>query len=197
MKEKWNARYNSDEYFFGKEPNEFLKDEIKKITPGKAMFIGDGEGRNSVYTARLGWEVEAIDISDVAKRKAEKLADEYEVKINYIVDDAIKYDYSNQKYDAVIIIYFHVEKDQRKEFDQKIINSMKPNGKIILLVYEEEHLKNCNGGPSDPDLLYSLSDIAENFIDLKFHTFAKEHISRIKMGRKQDSTVIKFVGTKI
>ncbi len=83
MKNKWNDRYSSEEYFFGKEPNDFLKEEIGKLAPGKALFIGEGEGRNSVYAASLGWEVDAIDISNVGKEKALKLAEDKNVNINY------------------------------------------------------------------------------------------------------------------
>ncbi|MDX1699341.1 MAG: methyltransferase domain-containing protein [Melioribacteraceae bacterium] len=193
---KWNARYSSDEYFFGKEPNEFLKQEIGKIMPGKILFVGDGEGRNSVHAARLGWDVDAIDISDVAKSKALKLADEHNVKVNYIVGDAIERDYEQYEYDAIAIIYFHVKKEDREEFDKKMINSLKPDGTIIILVYEIEHINNGSGGPQSEELLYSLSDIAENFIDLEFNLFVKEHFSRVKNNVPQESTVIKFVGKK-
>lgn len=196
MKEKWNNRYNSEEYFFGTEPNDFLKNEIEKLSPGKALFIGDGEGRNSVYAATQGWKVDCIDISDIAKQKAERLAKKNNVGINYEVSDALEYNYPTQTYDAIAIIYFHVNTELREEFSVKMMNSLKPNGTIILLVYDEDHIKNGNGGPSDPDLLYSLSEIAENFIELEFKTFAKEQVSRIKKGHQQESTIIKFVGRK-
>lgn len=193
---KWNARYSSDDYFFGKEPNEFLEQEIGKLTPGKILFVGDGEGRNSVHAAKLGWLVDAIDISDVAKSKALKLANENSVKVNYIVGDAIEHRYKENEYDAIAIIYFHVDQKDREEFDKKMINSLKRGGTIIILVYEKEHCNNGCGGPKSEELLYSLSDIAENFIDLEFNTFVKEHFSRVKNNEPQESTVIKFVGKK-
>jgi SAM-dependent methyltransferase len=197
MKVKWNDRYSTEDYFFGKEPNDFFKEEVDKLTPGRALFLGDGEGRNSVYCASLGWKVDAVDISDIGKDKADKLAKENKVELNYQVTDALQYDYPPNTYDAIVIIYFHVDNELREKFSEKIIRSLKPNGTIILLVYEEDHIKNGNGGPSNPDLLYTLSSIAENFIDLEFKTFEKEQLSRIKKGRKQESTVIKFVGKKI
>jgi SAM-dependent methyltransferase len=197
MKEKWNERYNNEDYFFGKEPNAFLMNEVDKLTPGRALFLGDGEGRNSVYTASLGWKVDAIDISDVGKNKADRLAKENKVELNYQVADALQYDYPPNTYDAIALIYFHVDDELREIFSEKIIRSLKPNGTIILLVYEEGHIKNGNGGPSNPDLLYTLSSIAENFIDLEFKTFEKEQLSRIKKGSQQEATIIKFVGKKV
>ena len=103
---------------------------------------------------------------------------------------------SYEKYDAIAIIYFHIEKSNRDIFVRNVINSLKNDGKIILLVYEEEHINNGSGGPSDIELLYSLSEVVEDFISLEFNTFKKEFISRTKKERKQKSTVIKFVGTK-
>ena len=194
--EKWNNRYSSEEYYFGKEPNEFFRDEIKKLKAGKILFVGDGEGRNSVYAAKLGWEVFSLDISTAAKKKAEKLAEDNGVSIIYSVADALTFEYKESFYDAVAIIYFHVSKLDREEFSRKIIRSLKTDGSLIMIVYEISHLSNNSGGPSDPDYLYELSDFAEEFIDLDFKLFIKDNIKSIKNGSEQTSAVIKFVGTK-
>ncbi|MBK8944476.1 MAG: class I SAM-dependent methyltransferase [Ignavibacteriae bacterium] len=197
MKEKWNDRYSSEEYYFGKEPNEFFKDEIEKLIPGNALFIGDGEGRNSVYAAKLGWNVDCLDISENGKEKAENLAKENNVKINYKIADAIEFNYPQETYDAVFVIYFHVDEELRENFDHQIINSLKQNGAVIILVYEKDHLKLNTKGPSSLNLLYSLDEIVENFIDLDFEILKKEKISRVKNGIPQEAIVIKFVGRKI
>ncbi len=195
MKNKWDGKYSSDEYFFGQEPNEFLKEEIEKLAPGRALFIGEGEGRNSVYAASLGWVTDAIDVSIIGREKAEKLAAKKNVKINYTITDAYDYTYPQNYYDAVVLIYFHVESKLRENYYQKIISSLKPNGKIILLVYDEEHLKHSPYGPKDINILYTLESIVENFIDLEFNIFAKEEVNRIKKEVAQKATIIKFVGT--
>jgi SAM-dependent methyltransferase len=196
MQNKWDDRYSSEEYFFGTEPNEFLKEEIEKLSPGKALFIGEGEGRNSVYAAKLGWEVDCVDISDAGKEKAQKLADKNSVKLNYIVGDALNYNYKNNYYDAVVVIYFHLEEDIREDIHNKYISALKQNGRIILLVYEKEHLTLNTNGPSSLELLYSLDNIVEDFIDLEFELLKKEKLSRVKNGLQQESIIIKFVGRK-
>ncbi len=197
MKDKWNTRYSAEEYYFGKEPNEFFKIQIDKIQPGKALFIGDGEGRNSVYAAKLGWIVNCIDISEAGKEKAEKLANENNVEINYNVTDAIEYNYPKETYDAIVIIYFHFDEELREKFHKKLIDALKQNGIIIILVYEKEHLKLNTNGPSSLNLLYSLDNIVEDFIDLKFEHLLKEKNSRVKNGVPQEAIVIEFVGRKI
>jgi len=197
MKEKWNNRYSSEEYFFGKEPNDFFKSEIEKLSPGKALFLGDGEGRNSVYAAKLGWDIDSIDISEVGKSKADKLAKENNVQINYIVADALDYDYPKNLYDAIVVIYFHVDEELRKKNHKQIIDALKNNGVLIFLVYEKDHIKLNTNGPSSLNLLYSLDEIVEDFIDLEFNLLKKEKISRIKNGVPQEAIVIEFVGRKI
>jgi SAM-dependent methyltransferase len=197
MKEKWNNRYSSEEYFFGKEPNDFFKTQIEKLNIGKALFLGDGEGRNSVYAAKLGWKVDCIDVSEIGKQKAEKLAKENNVEINYIVTDALDYDYPKNFYDAIILIYFHIDDEFRAKINKQIIDSLKNYGVLILLVYDKDHLKLNTNGPSSLNLLYSLDEIVEDFIDLEFEHLKKEKISRIKNGVQQEAIVIEFVGRKI
>ena len=196
MKQKWNDRYSSEEYYFGKEPNDFFKEEIDKLQPGKALFIGDGEGRNSVYAAKIGWSVNSIDISDVGKNKAEKLASENKVKINYVLADALEFNYPVENYDLVVVIYFHVDENFREQIHNQFLDTLKSSGRLIYLVYEKDHIKLNTNGPSSLNLLYSLDNIVEDFIDLEFELLKKEKLSRIKNGVPQESIVIKFVGRK-
>ena len=70
MKEMWNERYAQKTFAYGEEPNVFLKEQLIEIKPGKALFPAEGEGRNAVYTATLGWKVNAFDLSKEGKQKA-------------------------------------------------------------------------------------------------------------------------------
>ena len=84
-KKKWNAKYASESYIAGKEPCEWLKNHSELLVKrGKALDIAAGEGRNSVFTASLGFEVVSMDISEVALAKAQRLASEQNVKITTI-----------------------------------------------------------------------------------------------------------------
>ena len=123
-KQIWEDRYSSEEYIFGKEPNDFFKEEIEKIGKGRVLLVGDGEGRNAVYAARLGWEVDSIDISEAGKHKALKLAEENGVKINYCVADATDYEYRENYYDVIALIYFHLRENVRESLNKKILNSI-------------------------------------------------------------------------
>lgn len=89
MKEFWDSRYSEPEFAYGTEPNEFFKSKIEKLAPGNILLLGEGEGRNAVFAANSGWEVTAVDYSNVAKLKAEKLS--ATKNINYIIRDLADY----------------------------------------------------------------------------------------------------------
>lgn len=197
MKEKWNNRFNSTEYFYGKEPNDFFKEEIEKLTAGKILFVAAGEGRNAVYAAKLGWDVDAIDYSEVGKQKAERLAEENDVSINYQIEDVFYYSFPLNYYDVIVSVNFHFEEEVREHFNQKIIDSLKPNGRIILQVFDKEQIKKNSGGPKDINLLYTLEDIVNSFYDLEFELFVKENTTRFIDDVKKEASIIRFIGKKV
>lgn len=197
MKETWNARYTGTEFIYGTEPNQFLKHELSKITPGKILFLGEGEGRNAVYAATLGWDVDAVDYSETGKYKAEKLAAENVVRINYLIKDLSTFSPKQNYYDAIVLIYLHLEEELRERVSKKVIEAAKTGGKIILEVFEKEQIKNNSGGPKNAGLLYSLQDVVEDFIDLEFEKLSKDNIVLNEgEGHQGKAAVIRFVGIK-
>ena len=107
MKAFWDQKYSQADYAYGELPNEYFKNSINGLTPGRILMPADGEGRNGVYAATLGWEVDAFDLSDEGKRKAEALAGKQNVKINYLVGECAEMSYSKDTFDAIGLIYAH------------------------------------------------------------------------------------------
>ena len=64
---RWNDRYSKDEFAYGEAPNNYLKEQLTKINVGKILFPAEGEGRNAVYAAKIGWTVSAFDIKKKKK----------------------------------------------------------------------------------------------------------------------------------
>lgn len=67
----WNSRYSDTAYAYGKSPNQFLKEQLEKLPIGNILFPAEGEGRNAVFAATLGWKVSAFDISDEGLKKSD------------------------------------------------------------------------------------------------------------------------------
>lgn len=198
MKEMWNERFAVEEYVYGKEPNRFFKEQIDKLTPGKILMLAEGEGRNGVYAAKLGWQVDAVDLSEKAKEKALVLAAENGVPINYEISFLDEYQFKDDTYDAVGIFFLHLTDEETERIAEKAIKSLKPGGKLIVEVYEKDQLKYNSGGPRVPELLYSLEDFMNYFNELDFDLFKKEIVS-LSEGplHNGEAAVIRFVGTKL
>jgi SAM-dependent methyltransferase len=197
MKKHWNTRFSSEDYVFGREPNSFLKKELQKLKPGKILFVGEGEGRNAVYASSLGWDVDAIDFSEEGKRKAEKLAEEIGVKINYQIHDFSSFVPKENYYDAVGIFFIHLEEELRTKLFQKTMNALKSSGKIIFECFEKEQIGYESGGPKDTELLYSLEDVVNLFIELDFEKLTKEKIYLSEgKGHLGEGIVIRFIGSR-
>ena len=107
MKDVWNSRYKEPEFIYGIEPNNYLKDFIEHSVKGNILLPADGEGRNSVFAAKKGWQVDAFDYSHSAQTKALKLAKENKVFINYSVADIQDFT-PNNSYDLIALIYLHL-----------------------------------------------------------------------------------------
>ena len=197
MQEQWNKRYSETNYLYGKEPNLFLKEQIEKLNPGKLLLLGEGDGRNSVFAAKLGWRVDAFDFSQSAKEKALKYAEKENVSINYYVQDLETAELKENNYDAVGIIFLHLPEDLREIVHHKALKSLKPNGVVIIEVFEKEQLKYGSGGPKDIDMLYSLEDIYTDFSELNVQKFTKERII-LKEGplHSGPAAVIRFLAQK-
>ena len=195
MKEMWEQRFSNKEYVYGKEPNDFLKEEIDKLNPGKALFIGEGEGRNAVYASSTGWNVLATDWSENARSKALKLASENKVKIEYTLSDFESLEIKNNSFDLIVLIFIHVEAEQRQKLHSKVVSGLKPGGYVILELYDIDQLKYNSGGPKTTDLLYTLEDIYTDFNQLDIIKFSKEIINLNEGVLHQGkASVIKYIG---
>lgn len=165
MKEQWDKRYKSEEFIYGLEPNSFLKSYLLKNKPEKALFPGDGEGRNAIYAAKLGWDVTAFDYSETAKEKASKLASKNKVNIKYYCTDVESF-HSDTKFDLVSIIFLHLSEKTRKSFHEKIQNLLNDNGVLLMECFSKQQIDNNSGGPKSVDLLYSIDELKSDFKNL-------------------------------
>ena len=100
----WDQRYANKDYLFGTEPNEFLQDNVALLRSKKVLCLADGEGRNSVYLAGLGYDVTAVDSSKVGLEKAQQLAKAKGVTITTVHADLADYDLGTEQWLSLIHI---------------------------------------------------------------------------------------------
>lgn len=167
MKEFWDERYSSIEYIYGLNPNKYFKNFIDNNSKGKILLPADGEGRNGVYAAKKGWNVISFDFSKVAVEKALDLAKNNNVKIDAIVSSAKDFNSDPEVFDAIALIFLHMQPEERREIHKKLTEFLKPGGKIFLCAFTKEQYANDSGGPKDIDMLFDPKDILWDFDGLR------------------------------
>jgi SAM-dependent methyltransferase len=132
------------------------------------LCVADGEGRNSVWLARQGFQVEAFDISEVGVTKARKLASESGVPVDYTVADCEQYDWAAQRHDGVVAVFIQfADPDMRTRLFANMVRSLKPGGVLILQGYTPRQLEYKTGGPGQLSHLYTATLIRDAFKDLR------------------------------
>ncbi len=168
MSRFWNERYQGEEYVYGEQPNTFFAAELSKLTPGRILLPGEGEGRNAVYAARCGWLADAVDFSEVAREKALRLAAKQGVRLNYYELTNLEHFIPDHEiYDAVALIFVHLEPEIRHKFHQHIAKALKPGGHLIAEFFSVNQIGKSSGGPQNPLMLYRLNELIEDFNDLE------------------------------
>lgn len=197
MKEFWNERYAQDTFVYGTEPNEFLRDNLKKMEAAKIILPCDGEGRNAVFAALLGWQVNAFDFSSSAKAKANKLAKEMNVSPHYETADIHEKEYPENSANVVALIYAHFPEELRKLAHQKAIKWLKPGGKIILEAFNPDQINNNSGGPKNVEMLYTKEILKEDFKDLNIELLeiTETHLTEGKY-HEGKADIIRLIATK-
>ncbi|WP_293313009.1 class I SAM-dependent methyltransferase [Pedobacter sp. UBA5917] len=200
--DRWNDRYSTDEFAYGEQPNNYLKEQLEQLNPGKILFPAEGEGRNAVFAARLGWEVSAFDISIEGKNKALQLAANNQVSIDYQVGELQELNYNEEQFDAIALIYAHFPAAIKSSYHKTISRYLKKGGVIIFEAFSKNHLvylaKNEKvGGPKEPGMLFSIEEIKADFPNYEIITLAEKEIE-LNEGLFHNGlgSVIRFVGKK-
>ena len=162
MQQFWDQRYAENETVYGNEPNKFFKLFIDLHKPGTLLLPAEGEGRNAVYAASKGWQVDAFDFSQVAREKALDFARGERVVINYELKNIADFK-AGKQYDAVGLIFVHLPEVLRKKFHQEVYNSIKPGGFMVLEAFAKEQVNMESGGPRDAMLLYDAPSLCNDF----------------------------------
>ncbi len=203
MKTFWDERYGRAEYVYGVEPNLYFKAQLERLTPGKILLPAEGEGRNGVFAAKLGWDVYAFDQSSEGKKKADALAFKENVKISYVVATLDKITYPANSFDAIALIYAHIPGSARPMYHKQLVDYLRPGGILIYEAFSKNHIRNQEknptaGGPRDIDLLVSKEDIRSDFSELDILELV-EIEAKLEEGlfHSGEATLIRFVGKKL
>jgi len=174
--ERWETRFATPEYAFGKSPNYFLQ-SCERLLPasGRALAVADGEGRNGVWLAEQGLDVVSIDFSPAAQRKARALAAERGVKVVFELVDVHAWNYPQATFDVVAEIFTQFSSpDDRARKWAGMQRALKSGGLLIIQGYTPKQLDYGTGGPKEIENLYTRAMLEQTFGGFRDLSIAEE-----------------------
>ena len=183
-KKRWDKRFGRKEFALGKEPNSFLKKHIRLLSGGRVLDIATGEGRNAIFLAQHGFEVDAVDISEKGLKKAQELARKKGVKVNVLLVDLDHYQIEKERYDLIANFYF-----LKRRLIPEVRKGLKKGGKVIFETYLLEHRTLATGGPKQAKYFLKPNELLRFFKDFRI-LFYREGIFREGGRRKAVASLI-------
>jgi SAM-dependent methyltransferase len=159
----WDSRYQATELVWSADPNRWVEAEVADLTPGRALDLAAGEGRNSVWLAGRGWSVTAVDFSAVALDKGIRIAEtqgsETVNRIVWVAADLLDYTPEPASYDLALVIYLQVLADQRHLVLRRAVESLVPGGVLLVVGHDTTNLSAGVGGPQDASVLFTPEEV--------------------------------------
>lgn len=155
---RWDERFKEKRFALGKRANAFLIRHMGLLPKGKALDIATGEGKNAVFLAQHGFDVDGVDISEVGLKKAENLAREFGVEIHTVLADLDTYPIEKQCYDLIANFYF-----LNRSLIPKIKRGLKRGGMVIFETYLLEQRALSKVGPKNPKYFLKPNELLSLF----------------------------------
>ncbi|WP_280379969.1 class I SAM-dependent methyltransferase [Nocardia wallacei] len=178
---EWDARYAQSELVWGAPPNGTVVEHVhgleRRITlqpdaPGeappplpRALDLGCGEGRNAVWLATHGWQVRAVDFSQVAIDKGRTIASRLSRSVRGRIDwqcadvtDPAAAGLTGP-FELILLVYLHLPPAPRRALLGHLADLLSPGGTLLVLGHDTTNITEGHGGPQDPSILFTPHDI--------------------------------------
>ncbi|WP_250290365.1 class I SAM-dependent methyltransferase, partial [Frankia sp. CiP1_Cm_nod1] len=156
---QWDRRHAGTGLLWTAEPNQVVVEHLTGLTPGRALDLACGEGRNAVWLATQGWRVTGVDFSQVAIRKARELSRRFDVTPEWIHADVMVWTPRPASYELVIICYLHLAPEQRRDVLRCAVDATVPGGTLLVIGHDRANLRHGDVIPADPELLLDADDL--------------------------------------
>lgn len=160
----WDERYEATKMLWSRGPNVFVESRLADREPGVGLDLASGEGRNAIWLAERGWDMTAVDFSQVAVERGRSMSEDVE----FIVADVFSWEPENSRgFDLVLIAYLHVEAERLRDLIGRTIGWLRPGGELFLVGHDVSNIAEGVGGPQVPEILWELDPILEWIRDLE------------------------------
>ncbi len=173
--EAWDERYADSELVWSAGPNQFVADALADLPPGRAVDLAAGEGRNAIWLAQQGWQVTAVDFSQVALDKGRRVAGD--AAVDWVRADATTWR-PDDPVDLVVVAYLHLPADQRRAALRGAVGSLRRGGTFFLVGHDSTNIAEGTGGPQDPSVLATAADVLDDLAGLDVEVVRAERVAR-------------------
>lgn len=193
----WDERYSEPGFAYGDKPNEFLVSVASNIPAGPVLCLAEGQGRNAVFLAGLGYYVVAVDQSAVGLAKARQLAESRGVIIETMQTDLAQFVIEPGEWSGIVSISCHLPSAIRLPLHKAVVRGLRPDGVFILEAYTPAQIGRGTGGPKDPDMLASLATLSVELTGLEFsHAVEVERDVREGKYHTGRAAVVQVIGRR-
>ena len=159
MNDFWNQRFAEAEFAYGDAPHVSVCEQFCTPGSGRVLCLAEGQGRNAVHLASLGYEVTALDFSEVGLQRAQELAARHGVSIQTLQADLSTYAFEPEAWDGIVSIFGHLPAALRAQVNAQLHGALKPGGWLQLVGYHPKQLEYGTGGPQEPSMLYTVEGL--------------------------------------
>lgn len=165
-KDRWEQRYDGDEYVFGTEPNDFLRANVGRLPPGRVLWLAEGEGRNATFLAAQAHDVASIDLTEAGVAKTRCLAAEHGVSVAAEVGDLATADLGRDRWNAIVSIFAHLPPAVRRDLHRRVVAALASGGVFLLEAYTPDQVGRGTGGPQTAELTMTLAALRQELAGL-------------------------------
>jgi SAM-dependent methyltransferase len=154
-REFWEDRYRaaaeSGASLWGAAPNGWIADRVEGLTPGLAVDVGAGEGRNAFWLAARGWRVIATDFSEQAVAGMRERAAASDAAVDAVVADATTWR-APEPAGLAVLCYLQLEPEPLAAAIASAAAALGPGGLLLGIWHDREDLARGLAGTMDPSI---------------------------------------------
>ena len=183
-REDWDRRWRERGFHCEDDPSELLESELADLEPGRALDLGCGAGRASIWLADRGWRVTGVDFSTAAL----DLARAADADVDWVLADLNGYEPEPGVFDLVLVLYVHVPAAERQTLLARAPSALAPGGTLLVAGHDLANLGTGAPGPSNPDVLYSPETIVGELGELDVNRAERvgdEAVDTVVVARKR------------
>ncbi|MFD4443408.1 class I SAM-dependent methyltransferase [Nocardia sp. NPDC058519] len=176
----WDARYARSELVWGAPPNSTVVEHVygldrripllpdeSGVAPSlpRALDLACGEGRHALWLATHGWQVTAVDFSQVGIDKgrtvAARLSRSVRSRVHWQTADITELEAAEitGPFELILMVFVHLAADERRALLHQLSGMLAPGGMLLVLGHATRNVTDGYGGPQEPEILFSPEDL--------------------------------------